>query len=165
MEIPRYINVDIHLKPGGYFAELCKDDIFAGAEYERTTYLNVNGLFGPKMESLVRSATSPARINIAEGFKIDLLYSVPMEKEGSWVAMCMDDKQRLIVSDQYGGIYRFPIPTAGKKVDPASIEQITYATERDDPGVHAISPIHKLGLLTTCSNFAEQKRFFLPGKR
>ena len=52
MEIPRYINVDIHLKPGGYFAELCKDDIFAGAEYERTTYLNVNGLFGPKMESL-----------------------------------------------------------------------------------------------------------------
>ena len=52
MEIPKYINVDIHLKPGGYFAELCKDDIFAGAEYERTTYLNVNGLFGPKMESL-----------------------------------------------------------------------------------------------------------------
>ena len=81
----------------------------------------------PKMESLARSATSPARINIAEGFKIDLLYSVPMDKQGSWVAMCMDNKNRLIVSDQYGGIYRFPVPAAGKNIDPASIEQITYA--------------------------------------
>jgi putative heme-binding domain-containing protein len=88
----------------------------------------------PKLESLVRSATSPARINIADGFKIDLLYSVPMEKQGSWVAMCMDNKQRLIVSDQYGGIYRFPIPAAGKNVDPASIEQITYTTERPGTG-------------------------------
>ena len=88
----------------------------------------------PKLESLARSATSPARINIADGFKIDLLYSVPMEKQGSWVAMCMDDKQRLIVSDQYGGIYRFPIPATGKKVDPESIEQITYATERPGMG-------------------------------
>ncbi len=52
IDIPNYVDVDIHLKPGGYFAELCKDDIFAGAEYERTTYINVNGLFGPKMESL-----------------------------------------------------------------------------------------------------------------
>jgi putative heme-binding domain-containing protein len=88
----------------------------------------------PKMESLARSATSPARINIAEGFKIDLLYSVPMDKQGSWVAMCMDNKNRLIVSDQYGGIYRFPVPAAGKNIDPASIEQITYAPERTGIG-------------------------------
>ena len=87
-----------------------------------------------KMESLTRSATSPNRITIADGFKIDLLYSVPMDQQGSWVAMCMDDKNRLIVSDQYGGIYRFPIPAAGKNVDPASIEQITYATERSGTG-------------------------------
>ena len=88
-----------------------------------------------KMESLTRSATSPARINIADGFKIDLLYSVPMEKQGSWVAMCMDDKNRLIVSDQYGGLYRFPVPEAGKNVDPSTIEQITYATEK--PGMNS----------------------------
>ena len=81
-----------------------------------------------------RTATSPARINIANGFKIDLLHSVPMEKQGSWVAMCMDDKQRLIVSDQYGGIYRFPIPKPGKNIDPKSIQQITYATERPGAG-------------------------------
>ena len=88
----------------------------------------------PKLESLAREATSPARINIAEGFKIDLLYSVPMDEQGSWVAMCMDNKNRLIVSDQYGGIFRFPVPAAGKKIDPASIEQITYAAERTGMG-------------------------------
>jgi len=27
-----------------------------------------------------------------------------------WVAICQGDKGRLIVSDQYGGLYRFPIP-------------------------------------------------------
>ena len=88
----------------------------------------------PKLESLARQATSPARINIADGFKIDLLYSVPMDKQGSWVAMCMDDKNRLIVSDQYGGIFRFPVPAAGKKVDPSTIEQITYTAERAGMG-------------------------------
>jgi len=88
----------------------------------------------PKMESLARSATSPSRINISEGFKIDLLYSVPMDKQGSWVAMCIDNKNRLVVSDQYGGIYRFPVPAAGKNIDPSSIEQITYAPERTGMG-------------------------------
>jgi hypothetical protein len=43
--------------------------------------------------------------------------------------MCQDDKGRLIVSDQYGGIYRFPIPKLGENVDPASIEQITYSAD------------------------------------
>ncbi len=52
LKIPSYVNVDIHLKPGGYFSELCDNDIFAGAEYERTTYINVNGFFGPKMDFL-----------------------------------------------------------------------------------------------------------------
>ena len=75
-----------------------------------------------------RSATSPDQIHLPDGFEIELLYSVPREDQGSWVAMCMDDKNRLIVSDQHGGIYRFPIPKLGEKVDPATIQQITYST-------------------------------------
>ena len=75
-----------------------------------------------------RSATSPDQIHLPDGFEIELLYSVPREDQGSWVAMCMDDKSRLIVSDQHGGIYRFPIPKLGEKVDPATIQQITYST-------------------------------------
>ncbi len=94
----------------------------------------------PKLQTLVvflslviscygqRSATSPDQIRLPDGFEIELLYSVPREDQGSWVAMCMDDKGRLIVSDQHGGIYRFPVPKLGEKVDPATIRQITYST-------------------------------------
>ncbi|MDD7984997.1 DUF1080 domain-containing protein [Lentisphaera marina] len=73
-----------------------------------------------------RGATPPERIKIADGFKVDLLYSVP-RTQGSWVAMCRDDKGRLIVSDQTGGIYRFPVPAVGQDLDSSKIEQISYA--------------------------------------
>ena len=46
-----------------------------------------------------RNAASPDKIHLPEGFKIELLYTVPRDKQGSWVAMCLDDKNRLIVSD------------------------------------------------------------------
>ena len=69
----------------------------------------------------------PEQIRLPDGFKIELLYSVPREDQGSWVAMCQDDKGRLIVSDQHGGLYRFPIPKVGERVDPASIQPITYS--------------------------------------
>ena len=35
-------------------------------------------------------------IKVAEGFKADLLYTVPKGEQGSWVAICADDKGRLI---------------------------------------------------------------------
>jgi hypothetical protein len=52
-------------------------------------------------------------IKVAKDFKIELLYSVPRETEGSWVAMCIDAKGRLIVSDQNGALYRVTLPEAG----------------------------------------------------
>jgi putative heme-binding domain-containing protein len=76
-----------------------------------------------------RTATPPDKIRLPDGFNIELLYSVPRDDQGSWVAMCQDDKGRLIVSDQYGGLFRFPIPKPGEPVDPASIEPITYAAD------------------------------------
>ncbi|MCP4849443.1 MAG: c-type cytochrome [Verrucomicrobiaceae bacterium] len=75
------------------------------------------------------NATSPDKIHLPDGFKIELLYSVPRDEQGSWVAMCRDDKNRFIVSDQYGGLYRFPVPAPGKPLNPATIEPITYATD------------------------------------
>lgn len=74
-----------------------------------------------------RSATPPEQIRLPDGFKIELLYSVPRDDQGSWVAMCQDDKGRLIVSDEHGGLYRFPIPKLGERVDLASIQPITYS--------------------------------------
>ncbi|MDB6129641.1 MAG: heme-binding protein [Verrucomicrobiales bacterium] len=69
-------------------------------------------------------ATPPERIRAAKDFKVELLYSVPSDKQGSWVNMCLDNKGRIIVSDQYGGLYRFAAPAPGKELDPATIEPI-----------------------------------------
>lgn len=71
-----------------------------------------------------RTATPASDVRVPEGFAVELLYSVPGEQQGSWVAMCQDHRGRLIVSDQYGSLYRFPIPAAGKALDPATIEEI-----------------------------------------
>ena len=52
------------------------------------------------------SATPADQVRIAKGFKVELLYNVPKDDQGSWVSMCVDPKGRLIVSDQYGGLFR-----------------------------------------------------------
>jgi putative heme-binding domain-containing protein len=65
-----------------------------------------------------------ARIKAPKGFQVDLIYSVPKEKEGSWVNMTVDPKGRLIVSDQYGKLYRVSLPPVGDKNAEIGIEAI-----------------------------------------
>ena len=60
-------------------------------------------------------ATDPATMKVVKGFKVELLHSVPMAEQGSWVSMCVDPKGRLIVSDQYGALYRVTPPAVGSK--------------------------------------------------
>ncbi|MCA9078902.1 MAG: c-type cytochrome [Planctomycetaceae bacterium] len=55
-------------------------------------------------------ATPIDHMIIAKGFQVDLLHSVPMTEEGSWVSMCVDPKGRLIACDQYGGLFRITPP-------------------------------------------------------
>ncbi|MBL41627.1 MAG: methyltransferase type 12 [Rhodospirillaceae bacterium] len=56
LKIPRYHTaVDIHCKPGGYHTELCKDDLFAGAEYDRSYNLFAMGASGPLNDDMGRS--------------------------------------------------------------------------------------------------------------
>lgn len=66
-------------------------------------------------------------IKLPEGFNVEKLYEVPKEQQGSWVAMCFDNKGRMIVGDQYGGLYRFAVPSPGEKLDAKDIEPLTYA--------------------------------------
>jgi putative heme-binding domain-containing protein len=67
------------------------------------------------------AATDPATMVVKKDFKVELLYSVPKDQEGSWVSMCADPKGRLVVSDQYGGLFRITPPpigtSAGTKVE------------------------------------------------
>ena len=69
-------------------------------------------------------ATAVKDIKIKEGFKVQLLYSVPMATQGSWVATCFDDKGRLIVSDQYGKLYRVTMPALDGKAEDTKVEEI-----------------------------------------
>jgi putative heme-binding domain-containing protein len=63
--------------------------------------------------TLAQDATPVASLKIASGFRAELLYTVPKDQKGSWVAMCSDPKGRLIVSDQYGKLYRLTPPPLG----------------------------------------------------
>ncbi len=64
------------------------------------------------------TATPVKDLKVAKGFRVELLYSVPKEQQGSWVNLCPDPKGRLIVSDQYGGLYRVTLPEAGADAAP-----------------------------------------------
>ena len=61
-------------------------------------------------------ATPVDKLRVPEGFKAELLYTVPSE-EGSWVSMTNDPQGRLIASDQYGGLYRINPTGIGADVE------------------------------------------------
>src|SRR5712692_2628675 len=70
------------------------------------------------------TATPAESLRIAKDFKVELLYSVPKGTQGSWVNMCVDPKGRLIVSDQYGPLYRITPPVVGGKTDETRVEKL-----------------------------------------
>ncbi len=67
------------------------------------------------------TATPIDRVKAADGFQVELLYSVPAEVHGSWVNMCEDNKGRLLVSDQFGKLYRITPPAPGETLSQADI--------------------------------------------
>lgn len=69
-------------------------------------------------------ATPVNRIKAAKGFQVELLYSVPKREQGSWVSMTVDDKGRLIVSDQAGKLYRITPAPLGAKEAATRVEPI-----------------------------------------
>ncbi len=70
-----------------------------------------------------RHALSGDELKVPEGFRAELLYTVPIRKQGSWVSMCFDDRGRIIASDQYGPLYRATIRENGA----TSAEQLPIA--------------------------------------
>jgi putative heme-binding domain-containing protein len=63
-------------------------------------------------------------LKVMKDFKAELLYTVPKPTQGSWVNMCVDPKGRLIVSDQYGALYRITPPAIGGKADETKVEKL-----------------------------------------
>ena len=81
---------------------------------KRSVLLVFPGAFA--LRSCPTGSTPTERIRLPDGFKIELLYSVPRDDQGSWVAMCQDDKGRLIVVINTVGSIVSPFPNLGKRL-------------------------------------------------
>ncbi|MEL7532183.1 MAG: heme-binding protein, partial [Bacteroidota bacterium] len=71
-------------------------------------------------------AVPPPEVSLPAGFVIEHLYSPTAFEQGSWVSMALDDKGRIIASDQYGHLYRIVPDSIGvgstAKVEKLNIE-------------------------------------------
>jgi putative heme-binding domain-containing protein len=67
---------------------------------------------------------APADIKALPGFKVELIHKVAKDAEGSWVGLTVDDKGRLLATDQYGGLFRITPPPVGSG-DKAQVEKLT----------------------------------------
>ncbi len=103
---------------------LCISFIAVGAAKKKGDKKNDEKKTDSKSHFELAAAATPAKsIHVPDGFKVELLYSVPKEQEGSWVNICCDPKGQLIVSDQYGSLYRITPPAIGSS-DKPKIEKI-----------------------------------------
>jgi putative heme-binding domain-containing protein len=64
------------------------------------------------------------KITLPPGFRAELVYSVPMDQQGSWVCLTLDAKGRLIASDQYGELYRVEPAPLGAEATQTKVERI-----------------------------------------
>ncbi len=56
-------------------------------------------------------------------FVAEEIYEVPNDEQGSWICLAVDDRGRLIASDQKGALYRLTVPEVGHG-NAAKVEQI-----------------------------------------
>src|SRR5262249_38284950 len=80
-----------------------------------------------KQKGPAPSATPAQALTLKKDFKAELLYSRPKDTQGSWVNMTVDPKGRLIVSDQYGPLYRITPPPLGGKAEDTKVEKLPYS--------------------------------------
>lgn len=86
----------------------------------------VGGLSLEAQDAFSATGTAAANLRVAKDFKAEVIYNVPKDTQGSWVAMCFDNRGRMIASDQYGKLYRLVLPalnsTAAPKIEPIEAE-------------------------------------------
>jgi putative heme-binding domain-containing protein len=77
-----------------------------------------------KLTDKPQTATPAEALKVMKDFKAQRLYSVPKDTQGSWVNLCVDPKGRLIVSDQYGPLYRITPPPLGARPEETIVEKL-----------------------------------------
>ena len=57
---------------------------------------------------------APPKITLPPGFRAEAIYHPTQHRQGSWVAMTIDQQGRIIASDEAGGLYRLTPPPPGE---------------------------------------------------
>jgi putative heme-binding domain-containing protein len=108
-----------HVDAGAHEWPVWKNDL-----YLLSQLLFRDAAVADKPRDKTQAATPAENLKVMKDFKAELLYSVPKEVQGSWVNLCVDPKGRLIVSDQYGSLYRITPPAVGSKGAETKIEKL-----------------------------------------
>lgn len=117
----------------------------------------------PGSQMLEAASRGPGHIQVKEGFEVELVYPVPREERGSWVALAVDPKGRLISSDQSGLLYRITPPPIGEdgpvEVEPIEVWLKDAEGERvGDPIGGAQGLLHAFGALYVVVNSSHVAR-------
>ncbi|MBW3542878.1 MAG: heme-binding protein, partial [Planctomycetes bacterium] len=88
-------------------------------------------------------ASAPQGVfEVLPGFQVELLYTVPKETQGSWVALTFDDKGRIIASDQNDkGLYRITPPPIGSD-QPTKVERLDAKITAAQGLLHAFGSLY-----------------------
>jgi putative heme-binding domain-containing protein len=69
-------------------------------------------------------ADAAGDIKLPPGYHAELVYSVPLPMQGSWVSLAVDAKGRIIASDQNGALYRVEPSALGADAGETKVESI-----------------------------------------
>ena len=92
----------------------------------------------PKVYGRVPPPIEASAIQMAKDFKVELLYAVPNDDQGSWVCVTVDPKGRLIAGDQYGGLYRITPAPIGSSAE-TKVEKLAVKLVRPNPPPPALA--------------------------
>lgn len=87
------------------------------------------------------------KLKVPEGFVAERLYSPGEHEQGSWVSMAFDDKGRMIVSDQYGDLYRLNVPPQGDSSVPKVEKLVIGKRGTADTATNTVEMGYAQGLL------------------
>ncbi|HIL70240.1 MAG TPA: c-type cytochrome, partial [Verrucomicrobia bacterium] len=74
--------------------------------------------------SSIPQATPASSIKTAPGFKVELLYAVPKDEQGSWVSIASLPDGSLITSDQYGGLFHVIPSPLGNPIQKTQVKPL-----------------------------------------
>ncbi len=69
-------------------------------------------------------AVPAENFRVAEGFRAELIYTVPLETQGSWVSLAVDPQGRLVASDQSSGLYRIELPSIDRALQQPRVTRL-----------------------------------------